>query len=142
MGSAEFLSLAERLLKIPSEAAYRTAVNRAYYATFHCGNDFLAKLGFRASIGPQAHGQLQARANNSGVLEFEKFYKILHRLYDRRRLADYDLSSREFHSQAAAALWVASAKQALAIIAQCEASEALRQRIRKGVEEYEKKLKA
>ncbi len=142
MRSDEFLSLAERLLKIPSEAAYRTAVNRAYYAAFHGGNDFMTKLGFLVSSGPQAHGQLQARANNSGVFEFEKFYKILHRLYDRRRLADYDLSSREFHSQATAALWVASAKQGLEIITQCEASEALRQRIRKGVQGYETKLKA
>jgi uncharacterized protein (UPF0332 family) len=104
MRGEDFLLPAEQLLKTPSESAYRTAVNRAYYAVFHCGNEFLSELGFHTSIGPQAHGQLQARINNCGVAEFQKLYRIVHKLYNRRRIADYDLKSNEFQTQATTAL--------------------------------------
>jgi uncharacterized protein (UPF0332 family) len=138
----DFLFPAEQLLKIPSEAAYRTAVNRAYYAVYHCGTEFLAGLGLQASRGPQTHGQLQARVNNCGVAEFQQIYRIICKLYDGRLLADYDLKSNELQSQATAALWVASAKQAIAVIADCKKSPNLCHQIRKGVREYEAKLKA
>lgn len=113
MSGDDFLQIAQQLLKAPSEAAYRTAAGRAYYAAFHRCAGFLSGLGFETSIGPQAHGQLQSRINNSGVSEGQQLYRILHRLYDRRRVADYDLHSQEFQSQATAALLVASAGQAI-----------------------------
>ena len=142
MRGEEFLFAAEKFLKIPSEAAYRSAVSRGYYAVFHCGVEFLSELGFQASIGPQAHGQFQARVNNCGVAEFQKLYHILYRLYDRRRLADYNLRNDGFRSQATAALWVASAAQAIAIIEDCKKSKVVSQKIGKGIREYEAKLKA
>lgn len=141
MRGDDFLQIAQQLLKIPSEAAYRTATNRAYYAAFHRCVAFLSGLGFEASIGPQAHGQLQGRINNSGVIEGQQLYRILHRLYDRRRVADYDLHSQEFHSQATAALLVASAGQAIAMIADCEKSQELSRRMREGIYKYENQLK-
>jgi hypothetical protein len=66
----------------------------------------------------------------------------VHRLYNRRRLADYDLKSDEFKSQATAALWVASAKQAIAMIADYKKSPNLCNQIRSGIREYEAKIKA
>lgn len=142
MKGEDFLFPVEQLLKMPSEAAYRTAVNRAYYAIYHCSAEFLSSLGLQTSRGPQTHGQLQARIKNCGVPEFEQIYRISHRLYDCRLLADYDLKSNEFQFQATAALWVASAKQAIAIIADCKKSPNLCNQIRQGIREYEKKLKA
>jgi uncharacterized protein (UPF0332 family) len=138
----DFLFAAEQLLKIPNEATWRSAVSRAYYAVFHCAVEFLSGLGFPASRGPQAHGELQFGINNSGVAEFQKLYQMIHRLYDRRRLADYELQNDEFQSQATAALWVASAQQAIAMIADCKKSKTLSAQIRQGIRAYENKLKA
>jgi uncharacterized protein (UPF0332 family) len=142
MRGEDFLFAAEQLLKIPNEATYRSAVSRSYYAVFHCAAEFLAELGFPASRGPQAHGELQFRVNNCGVAEFQKLYRMIHRLYDRRRVADYDLKNDEFRGQATTALWVASAKQAIAMIIDCKKSKALSAQIRQGIREYEDKLKA
>jgi uncharacterized protein (UPF0332 family) len=142
MHGEDFLFPAEQLLKMPSEAAYRTAVNRAYYAVYHCGAEFLSGLGLKTSGGPQTHGQLQARVNNCGVAEFQQLYRIIHKLYDSRLLADYDLKSNEFQSQATTALWLVSAKQAIAIIKDCKKSQSLCNQIRQGIREYEAKIKA
>jgi uncharacterized protein (UPF0332 family) len=142
MQGEDFLFPAEQLLKMPSEAAYRSAVSRAYYAVFHCGAEFLSGLGIQASRGPQTHGQLQARVNNCGVTEFQQLYRIIYRLYDNRLLADYDLKSKEFQSQATTALWLASAKQAIAIIKDCKKAQNLCNQIRQGIRAYENKLKA
>jgi uncharacterized protein (UPF0332 family) len=142
MQGEDFLFPAEQLLKMPSEAAYRTAVHRAYYAVYHSSTEFLSGLGLKTSSGPQTHGQLQARVNNCGVAEFQQLYRIIHKLYDIRLLADYDLKSNEFQSQATTALWLASAKQAIAIITEGKKSKALCAQIRQGIREYEEKLKA
>jgi uncharacterized protein (UPF0332 family) len=142
MRGEDFLFAAEQLLRIPNEATYRSAVSRAYYAIFHCAVEFLSELGFPASRGPQAHGELQFRVNNCGVAEFQQLYGMIHQLYGRRRLADYELKNAEFQSRPTAALWVASAKQAIAIVMDCKKSKALCTQIRQGIREYEEKLKA
>lgn len=142
MHGEEFLFAAEQLLRIPNEATYRSAVSRSYYAVFHGAAEFLSELGFPASRGPQAHGELQFRVNNCGVAEFQKLSVMIQQLYGRRRVADYELNNDSFKSQPTTALWVASAKQAIAIIAECKKSPALCNQIRQGIREYEKKLKA
>jgi uncharacterized protein (UPF0332 family) len=53
MSGEEFLDIANRLLKAQTEAAYRTVVNRGYYAAFHVCAAFLAELGFKTSDGPR-----------------------------------------------------------------------------------------
>ncbi|MCG3158409.1 MAG: hypothetical protein DKINENOH_05051 [bacterium] len=142
MNAEAFLQIAQQLLKLSSEAAYRTAASRAYYALFHRCVALLSGLGFDPADGPQAHGQLQGRINNAGVSECQQLYRMLHRLDDRRRLADYDLHSQEFHSQATVALLVASAGQGIAVIESCEKSPELRRLIRGGMQAYESRLKS
>lgn len=140
MSGEGFLEIARNLLKTPSEVAYRTAVNRAYYAVFHVGVTFLSELGFRASDGPQVHGQLRARVNNCGVPELQNIYARLDDLYKRRRLADYDLNSPLFNAQALVALLVVSAEQIIATIKHCQASQDLHIKIRNVIREYERKI--
>jgi len=142
MVGAEFLDIAHRLLKIPTEAAYRSVINRAYYAVFLTGNEFLAELGFKASDGPQTHGQFLRRINNCGVPELQEIYEGLQNLYRRRRQADYNLSSPIFKAQPAVALDVASAAQMIATIQSCQKSQNLRIQIRDGIREYERKINA
>ena len=142
MHGKDFVYPAEQLLRMPSDAADRTAVNRAYYAIYHCSSEFLSELGLKTSSGPQTHGQLQARVNNCGVTEFQQLYRIIHKLYDNRLLADYDLKNDDFKSQSTTAFLIASAKQAIAIIDDCKKSPNLCNRICQGIREYEKKLKA
>jgi len=138
----EFLEVSKNLLKTPTEAAYRTAVNRAYYAVFHCGAAFFRELGFKISDGPQTHGQLMARINNCSTPELQSIYNDLVDLYKRRRLADYDLNSPFFHGQAIVALIVASAGQIIATIQRCKESQTLRTQIRNGIRDYERKINA
>ncbi len=142
MSGEDFLVLAKSLLKRPTEAAYRSAVSRAYYAVFHVGVTFLAELGLKASDGPQAHAQLRARVNNCGVPELKNSYGLLYDLYKRRRFADYDLNLAIFRAQADVALIVASADQIIAAIKQCRQSPTLRNQIRDGIREYERKINA
>jgi hypothetical protein len=46
MNFRDFLTLAESLAEESNEAAWRSAVRRAYYAAFHVAWDFLATLRF------------------------------------------------------------------------------------------------
>ncbi|MGH7598047.1 MAG: HEPN domain-containing protein [bacterium] len=136
----EFLEVSKSLLKTPKEAAYRTAVNRAYYAVFHCCAAFFRELGFKISDGPQTHGQLLARINNCGTPELQSIYNDLVDLYKHRLLADYDLNSSFFHGQSLVALIVASADQIIAAVKRCQQSQDLRLQIRNGIREYERKI--
>jgi uncharacterized protein (UPF0332 family) len=97
-------------LNIPSEAAYRSAVSRAYYATFHAATSFLEKLGLKTIKGPQAHGEIPARFNNCGVDDGKKIAGWLHELHHQRILADYDLKSDNFGAQFKSAIWIARAE--------------------------------
>jgi uncharacterized protein (UPF0332 family) len=138
----EFLEVSENLLKTPTEAAYRTAINRASYAVFHCGAAFFRELGLKISDGPQTHGQFLARINNCCTPELQSIHTSLVDLYKRRRLADYDLNSPFFHVQSLVALLIASAGQMIATIKRCRESQDLCIQIRNGIREYERKIHA
>ncbi len=137
-----FLDVAKKFLNIPSEAAYRSAVSRAYYALFHEASTFLLKLGFQTARGPQAHGQLPARFNNCGVDEGIQIARSLNDLHRQRIFADYDLTSGEFAAQFKSAIWIAKAEQTVLKLNTLAASKKLCDQIRKGIRSYEEKLKA
>jgi len=142
MNGEDFLEVSRLLLKTPTEAAYRTAVNRAYYAVFHCCTAFFSELGLKISDGPQTHGQLLSRINNCGTPELQNVHAPLFDLYKRRRIADYNLNSSQFNAQAFVALDVASAGQIIATIKRCQQSQPLRIQIRDGIREYERRINA
>ena len=94
---SEFLSLAEGLgsgaqgtsvTLIRDEAAYRSAVSRAYYAAFCRAREYaIQHLGFRPSNTPSDHGRLASHYLVRGML---LIWQYLDDLRYWRNLCDYD----------------------------------------------------
>lgn len=91
MHSREFLSLSDELSQRESEACWRTAVSRAYYAAFHRTRDFLEALGFQTRQSDQAHAGVYRRLSGANVRELSEAARCLMALRRLRNEADYDL---------------------------------------------------
>jgi uncharacterized protein (UPF0332 family) len=91
MNSRDFLTLAQTLLGDRSEAAWRSAVSRAYYAAFHTARELLEALGFSVPHGERAHGYLWLRLSNCGDPQVQNTGAALNTLRQDRNRADYDL---------------------------------------------------
>jgi hypothetical protein len=61
----EYLLLARTLVGGTSEAEWRSATSRAYYAAFHVARLLLLDLGFRVPQADRAHGYLWLRLSNA-----------------------------------------------------------------------------
>src|SRR5262245_63570800 len=90
MDFRDFLSLAATLAKGTTEAEWRSACSRGYYADFHVARQLLLSLGFRVPQADRAHGYLWLRLSNAGVAEVKKAGSILNDLRRERNRADYD----------------------------------------------------
>lgn len=88
----EFLAVADALAAGPTEAEWRSAVSRAYYAAFHTAREFLTRLRFRVPAGEQAHAYLWLRLSNTGDPTSDTIGRLLRDLRGRRNIADYDLA--------------------------------------------------
>ncbi len=88
---AEYLELAEVLVGVePQEAAWRSAVSRAYYAAFKSAYNFLCAEGVRLPAGiPGSHMNVWRRFRGSGPARRSVGLKG-DRLRRRRTGADYD----------------------------------------------------
>jgi uncharacterized protein (UPF0332 family) len=85
----DFLDLAEELAARPNdEASARTAVSRAYYATFHIGRDFLVRAEIPRDRGRNAHVQVQRELRKQSA----RIGQDLELLHFCRKQADYDTS--------------------------------------------------
>ncbi len=88
---AEFYLLAKRLVAVDqSEAAYRTSINRAYYACHVVGIDSTSKKGwYQPAFGAGDHSGLSRalRAHN------QDWHSKLTELYRLREHADYHTES-------------------------------------------------
>ena len=91
MNPHDFLTLAQQLAGAGTEAAWRSAVSRAYYAAFHFARQLLEDLGFRVPHADRAHGHLWLRLSNCGDPQVEKAGMRLNDLRRERNWADYDL---------------------------------------------------
>jgi uncharacterized protein (UPF0332 family) len=91
MNILEFLSLAQMLVADRSEAAWRSAVSRAYYAAFHRARELLEDLSFAVPRGERAHGYLWLRLSNCGDPQLQTAGTGLNSLRQDRNRADYDL---------------------------------------------------
>lgn len=91
ISSRDFLTLAENWSRGRTEAEWRCAVSRAYYASFHECRQFLQVLGFAVPRADLAHAFLWRRLENSGVASLTSIGKDLGWLRSERNLADYDL---------------------------------------------------
>ncbi len=114
MTGSEFLTLANALLAEPTEAAWRSAVSRAYYAAFHTARLLLRDLGFRTPRADQAHAYLWLRLSNCGDPQIQVAGQRLRDLRSERNRADYDIDIPL--SQVAAAVQVRIAEQLIQLL--------------------------
>lgn len=91
MNRADFLTLAKKLLLETTEAAWRSAASRAYYAAFHAAHDLLTALGFGVPQADRAHGYLFNCLQNCGNSKIQKAGADLKSMRRYRNQADYDL---------------------------------------------------
>jgi uncharacterized protein (UPF0332 family) len=88
----DFLDLARRLAAGSTEADWRTAISRAYYAAFHAARQLMQDLGFTVPRGDQAHRHLWLRLSNCGDATVRSAGANLDALRRERNRADYDLA--------------------------------------------------
>ncbi len=100
MDERDFLALAQALLAQPGEAAWRTAVSRAYFGAFHVGRRFMEGLGFTVPPTEQAHGHVWIRLANGGNAQVAQAGNDLHQLRRQRNRADYELGRPCAHTHA------------------------------------------
>ncbi len=85
-----FLDLAEDLAATPNdEAAARTAISRAYYATFHAGRAYLSRTDVPIDRSRNAHFQVQMEFQNRSA----EIGQVIAMLHFWRKQADYDTPS-------------------------------------------------
>ena len=102
MNWRDFLTLASRLAAAKTEAEWRSAVSRGYYATFHVARQLLAGMGFRVPRADRAHQYLVFRLSNSGDANVEQAGRDLDTLRRMRNRADYDAVPGFVQTQATA----------------------------------------
>lgn len=91
MTSDEFLKLARELAAGPTEACWRTAVSRAYYASFHLIRRRLSEWGFHIRKSDQAHAGLSRRLGVVPLDGWDDLARDLAQLRSDRNFADYDV---------------------------------------------------
>jgi hypothetical protein len=91
MDPRDFLVLAQHLAVATTEAAWRTAVSRAYYAAFHVARQLMEDLGFAVPQADRAHAYLWLRLSNCGDPQVERAGMNLNDLRRERNGADYHL---------------------------------------------------
>jgi uncharacterized protein (UPF0332 family) len=96
----DYLALAERLAREQTEADWRTAISRAYYAAFHAGRLLLRDLGFRVPRASAAHAYVWMRLSNCGDPSIVKAGGELNNMQGDRNRADYDFQRDYVQSDA------------------------------------------
>jgi uncharacterized protein (UPF0332 family) len=100
MNPHDILDVADTLIMGLTEAEWRAAVSRAYYATFHVARQLFQQCGFQVPHADQAHAYLWLRLANAGPLDVRKAGLDLNDLRRNRNWADYDLQRPLFHTTA------------------------------------------
>jgi uncharacterized protein (UPF0332 family) len=137
MNSREFLTLAHTLLAATSEAAWRSAVSRAYYSAFHVARELLDSLGFAVPRGERAHAHLWLRLSNCGDSQIATTGAALNSARQDRNFADYDLHRPL--TQANAARTVRMAEQTIHLL-ETAAIDPLRTSITDAMKIYERNV--
>ena len=137
MTGNEFLTLAENLkgAAAPTEAAYRTAISRAYYGAFHLACAFLADLDVK--IGKD-HGEVWNRLGSSGITDAKKAATMLAILHENRIVADYRLESAKPRSVAFVEDNVERARTVRSLLLAC-GQEPQRTEVKNGIDSHRKK---
>lgn len=139
MDPREFHRLAFQLVGGTSPAEFRTAISRAYYATYNVAVEVLESMGFRISKGPGGHGEVQNRLSNSGDSEAIRVGSQLADLHNRRIQADYRLDRTDVENVRTARALVEQARRMIQTLDECR-SEPRRAQIVAAIEDWERKI--
>jgi hypothetical protein len=93
MDGRAFLQSARHLLATPSEANWRSAAGRAYYALLHEGRVVLERWGFPLPPRDSIHTFVRLRFTYPADADVKKVGDALDRLSKLRTAADYRLAS-------------------------------------------------
>jgi hypothetical protein len=104
MEPRDFLKLAEHLVVAQNagSAHYRTAIGRAYYASFNLASQVLANLGFPLAKNANGHQQAVRLLQQSADDVLEVVGGLLGDLHADRIKADYDLQRNDVEKMKAA----------------------------------------
>jgi uncharacterized protein (UPF0332 family) len=133
----DFLAVSKYLAARGTEAEWRTAVSRAYFAVFHVARNLMEDLGFVVPRADPAPGYLWKRLSNAGDAQVQQAGARLNGLRGDRNQADYDLP-RTFHMGTIRAL-IQRAEQAIQIL-EAAAHEPTRSQIRDAMKLYEQQI--
>lgn len=109
MNWRDLLVLASRLAKGGTEAEWRAAISRAYYAVFHIARRLFVDLSFVVPRADRSHQYLVFRLSNSGEPSVEQAGRELDTLRRLRNRADYDETPAIKQLQAIGAVQIAEA---------------------------------
>jgi uncharacterized protein (UPF0332 family) len=112
MEPREFLKLAEHLVVAQNAGAshFRTAIGRAYYATFHLSIQVLGELGLPPSEASTAHQEVIRLLQQSGDDDLAGTGGLLDDLRTDRLKADYKLRDQTADKRPTAQLAVETAQ--------------------------------
>src|SRR5438046_1198024 len=79
------------LVSAGGEPECRSAISRAYYASFHVALELLDRIGLAVTSAGSCHIIVQYGLNNSGNLDLQTVSSHLGTLYTERRYADYEM---------------------------------------------------
>src|SRR5437899_2006118 len=91
MDGADFLHVADALATGATEADWRSAISRAYYAAFHVARRLLQQCGFHVPQADRAHAYLWLRLSNASHLDVQTAGLNLRHSRTLRNWADYDV---------------------------------------------------
>lgn len=127
MGGREFLQSARALLAVPSEANWRSAAGRAYYALLHEGRVALDRWGFPLPPRENIHTFVRPRFSWPADPAVKQVGDALESLSRLRNAADYRLASPgPFATAKDAKDALARAEAAIDLLDQIEADPAHR----------------
>jgi uncharacterized protein (UPF0332 family) len=137
MAFRDYLALATTLAAGTSEAEWRSAISRAYYAAFHVARELLLSLGFRVPQAERGHSYLWLRLANAGVADVRIAGNRLNALRGQRNRADY--ASHPSVPQATAANEVKNAEDIIQAL-DAAAVEPIRTQITDALKVYERDI--
>lgn len=137
MNGRDFLTLARQLAAGSTEASWRSAISRAYYAAFHVARNLLEDLGFAVPNGDQAHAYIYRRLQNCANAQVASAGMALDRLRSERNRADYDLHWRITQTSASSQI-VAAERIILSLDA--AVNEPTRTQVTDGIKIYERNV--
>jgi len=136
MNPRDLLALADTLAEETHEAAWRSAVSRAYYAVFHVARHLLRQCRFEVPQAEQAHSYLWLRLANAGHPDVRVAGQRLSNLRRMRNWADYDLD--QAFDQTVAIHQVQTALEIVQLLDEVTGEPAVRAQVTEAMKIYER----